>query len=104
MHVMSEGESGSKFTPKQKMAMYLTTIGVVGFVYLAPDIFRFVSGLPDAAWSALIFPFMVLAVGVVLVPLYAIWSVFSTAKTAIKKDTAREQAERTVEKEEKIES
>ncbi len=90
---MSNGESGHKLTARQKLTIYITTVAILGFLYVAPELFRFILNLPEAAWKAIGIPLAILAGGGILVAFYAIWSVFSTAKAGIRKDAERERAE-----------
>jgi len=93
---MGKEEDSRKFTARQKTAMYITTIALAAFAYLAPHLLRFIeailrggakfiAALPSAAWTALMMPLLVLVVGLIVVSLYAVWQVFSTGKLAIKR-------------------
>ena len=93
---MSEKEGPYKFTASQKAAMYVTTVSLIAFVYLAPDIFKFLSSLSEAAWKAIMIALLAAVVAGAGVGAYAIWSVFSTAKLGIRKGTENERAERMV--------
>lgn len=101
---MSEGESGHKLTARQKLTIYITTVAILGFLYIAPELFRFMLNLPDTAWKAIGIPLAILAGGGILVAFYAIWSVFSTAKAGIRKDAERERAELALRSKEKGEN
>jgi len=94
--IMGKEEGSNKFTARQKTAMYITTIALAAFAYLAPDLLKFivailtggakfVAALPEVAWKAVMIPLLVLVVGGILVSLYAVWQVFSTGKLAIKR-------------------
>jgi len=84
----------TSLSAREKVRLYLITLFVIAFVYLAPSIFAFakdvltaIGSIPAPVWKALFVLGVVSIGGVVVISCYGIWSVFSIPKMAIKKDS-----------------
>jgi hypothetical protein len=78
---------------REKVRLYLITLFVVAVVYLSPSIFTLakdvlaaVATIPASAWKALFVLGAVSVAGIVVISVYALWSIFSIPKLAIKRD------------------
>ncbi len=82
---MTDRNDVGRFSARQKMILYLTTLIVLAVLYLAPDFLRFVAALPEYGWKAIFLSVAILVGGSILVSAYAIWEVFHTGRLAIKR-------------------
>jgi len=80
---MNDRFDPGRFTSKQKVAMYLTTLVALALLYLVPHAFTFIASLPETAWKAMMIPAVVLVCGMLLVCAYAVWLIFGTGRMTI---------------------
>lgn len=82
---MTDRNDGGRFSARQKMFLYLTTLIVLAVLYLAPDFLKFVATLPEYGWKAIFLSVAIFVGGSMLVLAYVVWQVFHTGKLAIKR-------------------
>ena len=82
---MTDRNEGGRFSARQKMILYITTLVVLAVLYLAPDFLKFVAALPEYGWKAIFLSAAIIVGGSMLVSAYAIWQVFHTGRLAIKR-------------------
>ena len=82
---MNDRFDPGRFTSKQKVAMFATTLVALALLYLVPHAFTFIASLPETAWKAMMIPAVVLVCGMLLVCAYAVWQIFGTGRMAIRR-------------------
>jgi len=82
---MTDRNDVGRFSARQKMILYITTLIVLAVLYLAPDFLKFVAALPEYGWKAVFLSVAVIVGGALLVAAYSIWEVFHTGRLAIKR-------------------
>ena len=82
---MTDRNDAGRFSARQKMFLYITTLVVLAVLYLAPDFLKFVAALPEYGWKAIFLSVAIFVGGSMLVLAFAIWQVFHTGKLAIKR-------------------
>ena len=82
---MTDRNDAGRFSARQKMFLYVTTLVVLAVLYLAPDFLKFVAALPEYGWKAIFLSVAIFVGGSMLVLAFAIWQVFHTGKLAIKR-------------------